>query len=259
MTDVPPTRLVDAPAPRMGARRRAVLARLRDAAGAGEPGTGDELVSVDEVAAATGLHPNTARFHLDGLVQDGLAERSAERRSTPGRRRVLYAARPERAGERSYGLLAQMLTGMVAGLEGARDAAVETGRGWGRVLARDRKPAGPAVPGPEAAVEQLRQVFDEVGFDPEVQAVADGTEPGVTEIHLRHCPFVEVARQHTEVVCSIHLGLMKGVLDEAGGAVEAESLHPFVAPGLCVARVRAQEADETRPIRTRQTSGPSSR
>ena len=34
-----------------------------------------EAIGVREIAEQTGLHPNTARFHLDTLVGEGLAER----------------------------------------------------------------------------------------------------------------------------------------------------------------------------------------
>ena len=43
-------------------------------------------LGVQEVADRTGLHPNTARFHLDGLVEAGLATREPQPRAAPGRR-----------------------------------------------------------------------------------------------------------------------------------------------------------------------------
>src|SRR5665647_3047822 len=118
--------LIDPPADvAVGARRAEVLAQLREA---------DGPLSVQQVASQTGLHVNTARFHLGGLVGDGLAERTAEERDLPGRPRILYTARTEVLGPRSYGLLAEMLTGLVASLDDAGPAAVETGRAWGRHL-----------------------------------------------------------------------------------------------------------------------------
>ena len=82
--------LVDAGSGAASAGRRAeVLARLREA---GRP------VGVAAMAELTGLHRNTARFHLDGLVGDGLAERSVEERSRPGRPQTLYTARDHAPG-----------------------------------------------------------------------------------------------------------------------------------------------------------------
>ena len=64
-----------------------------------------------EVAPRMGLHPNTARFHLEALVEAGLAVRKTEDRETPGRPRIGYrAAADGPGGRRRYRLLAEMLT-----------------------------------------------------------------------------------------------------------------------------------------------------
>jgi predicted ArsR family transcriptional regulator len=39
------------------------------------------------------------------------------------------------------------------------------------------------------------------------------------------------------VVCPVHLGLMRGVLESAGAAVTVDRLDPFVHPDLCVAHL----------------------
>src|ERR1019366_9382343 len=67
----------------LGQRRADVLALLR---AAGSP------VGVREVAGQTGLHPNTARFHLDALVDAGLATRAPRARAVPGRPSMAYQA-----------------------------------------------------------------------------------------------------------------------------------------------------------------------
>ncbi len=73
-------------------------------------------LGVQDIATRTGLHPNTARFHLDGLVDDGYAERATEDRDQPGRPRAVYraVAGHAAAGRRSYRLLAEILTTLVA-------------------------------------------------------------------------------------------------------------------------------------------------
>lgn len=219
--------LTDAPTDvSLGARRAEVLQRLRDSATA---------LSVAQVAEITGLHVNTARFHLDGLVSEGLADRTAEERDTPGRPRMLYAARAETSGPRSFGLLAEMLTGLVASLDGAGEAAVEAGRAWGRHLVE--RPAPSQQVDREEATARLHRVLEAIGFRPEVRPAGEGAE-----VRLRHCPFREVAERHTDVVCAIHLGLMQGALSELRAPLDAESLEPFVTPNLCVARLRAVPA-----------------
>lgn len=208
----------------LGRRRQDVLDCLRDAA---------EPVSVADVAARTRMHVNTARFHLDGLVADGLAVRESEERDVPGRPRILYSSTGPAAGPRSFRLLAEMLTGLVNGLADARPAALEAGRSWGRHLV-DRPAPSERVDAQEATA-RLVQVLSDVGFRPEPRPGAEG---GPHEVLLHHCPFREVAERHPDVVCGLHLGLMQGALDELRAPVESPALDPFVTPQLCVAHLR---------------------
>jgi predicted ArsR family transcriptional regulator len=221
------TMLTDEPAPvPAGSRRAEVLGLLRSA---------DLPMSAAEVAQATGLHLNTARFHLDGLVEDDLVERAAEPREQPGRPRILYAAHGPVPGPRSYALLAEMLTGLVATLRDAGPAAVDAGRAWGSHLVER---AAPSERVDEAeAVARLNRVLEGIGFRPESRRSKNGTE-----VRLHHCPFREVAEKHTDVVCAIHLGLMKGALEELHAPLDATSLQPFVAPHLCVASLQPTKA-----------------
>lgn len=217
--------LTDAPtAVVIGGRRAEVLARLREA---GRP------CNVTEVAEVTGLHVNTARFHLDALVEDGLAERTSEPREVPGRPRILYRACGQVPGPRSYALLAEMLTGLVASLKEAGPASVEAGRAWGRHLVERSAPSERLDA--KEAVDRLNRVLDAIGFQPETRTTREGTE-----VRLHHCPFREVAENHTDVVCAIHMGLMQGALEELHAPVEATSLEPFATANLCVARLQKQ-------------------
>lgn len=217
--------LVDGTAGRssLGERRARVLTLLR---------TRGVPLGAHDVAAALGLHVNTARSHLDGLVESGLAERSTEDRAVPGRPRLLYAARPDSAvGPRSFELLAEILSGYLAAVvPDPVPAALGAGRAWGRHLADPPQPFQ-RLPA-EEATDRLRRTLDAIGFDPELVKEAAGTL-----VRLRHCPFREVAERHPDVVCSIHLGLMQGALAAMEAPLEAVRLDPFVTPGLCVAHV----------------------
>jgi predicted ArsR family transcriptional regulator len=216
LTDPRPDNAIDG-------RRADVLAMLRRA---GRP------CSAAETATATGLHLNTARFHLDALVTDGLAERHAEPRDVPGRPRILYTAGDQVPGPRSYKLLAEMLTGLVASLADAGPVAVDAGKAWGRHLVERAAPSE-RIDAAEATA-RLSRVLDAIGFQPEV-GTATKKE---TEIRLRHCPFREVAERHTDVVCAVHLGLMQGALEELHAPIQAAALEPLVTPDLCIARLR---------------------
>lgn len=210
------------PATALGETRNRVLDLLCAAA---------EPMGVQDIAERVDLHPNTARFHLDGLVDAGLAERRAEDRRRPGRPRMVYAATTSDAstGRRSYRLLAEMLTGLIAETLPEPGRAAETaGEAWGRYLAERPSPSQRV----DAAdgVRRLSTVLAESGFAPGV--VENLTRP---VIPLRHCPFREVAERHRDVVCSLHLGLIRGVLAEVRAPLAAERLEPFVEPSLCLA------------------------
>jgi predicted ArsR family transcriptional regulator len=220
----------------LGESRLRVLTLLQDA---GRP------LGVAEVADATGLHANTARFHLDGLADTGLVDRTTESREQPGRPRALYNARPgsARGGQRSYRLLAEILTDYLAS-RAARPAkeALEAGLRWGRNLAKApvgsrRRRAADAA----SATRQLVAMLDDVGFMPEARIVQHERQ-----ILLRHCPFREAAIEHQDVVCAVHLGLMQGMLGELDAPIVAERLDPFVEPSLCVAHLRAKDGAHLR-------------
>lgn len=217
----PPTLADPPPESSAGTRRTDVLTLLRRT---------DRPLSVTEVAKAVDVHVNTARFHLDGLVEEGLAERASEPRDTRGRPRILYTSEGAPPGPRSYELLAEMVTGLVATLDDAGSTSVELGKKWGRRLVERRVP-GERVDVPEA-VARLDDLLEQVGFRPETHPGEEGVE-----IRLHHCPFREVAQQHADVVCAIHLGLMQGALDELGAPIATTSLEPFVTPRMCLARV----------------------
>lgn len=188
---------------------------------------------VRELGRRLGLHVNTVRWHLGLLGDAGLVESRPAANGRPGRPRMLYALRPgvERpAGRDEHRLLATVLTGAVAGVPDGEQRAEEAGRAWGRYLVR--RPSPLARIGAEEAVAEVARLLDEEGF---------AAEPHDTEIHMRRCPFHELAETNPGVVCSVHRGLMAGALEELGSDLEVEGLDVFVRPDLCVARLDRME------------------
>ncbi len=213
----------DAAAP-LGQSRARVLDFLRAA---------DSPLGVQEVAEQMGLHPNTARFHLDALTDAGLAIREPLPRATPGRPSMAYRAADGGgpAGQRHYRLLAEMLTSLVAGMmPDPREAAVQAGQEWGRFLTE--QPAPYQRPDAAHAVERLSATLASLGFAP--QAVADGAH---YRLRLLQCPFREVAEGHQDVVCGLHLGLMQGALAQMRAPLAADKLQPFAEPSVCIAHL----------------------
>ena len=233
--------LADGPGPPLGQRRADVLDALRSASAP---------LRVQEVARRTGVHANTARFHLDALVDAGLATREVLARAAPGRPSFGYAAAGQgpAAGHRQYRLLAEMLSSLIEGLlPDPGQAAAEAGREWGRYLTE--RPAPYQRISADEAVSRLLAVLAGVGFAPETgRRVAAETGPdiaaetGPPEVRLRRCPFREVAEHRQDVVCQLHLGLMQGVLDQLRAPVTATRIQPFAEPSLCIAELAARPA-----------------
>lgn len=201
--------------------RRRLLAILR---GAGEP------LDAQELAKATGQHVTTVRFHLDVLTKDSMVRQVQQPPRGRGRPRIGYAAVQHSVGYRD---LAEVLADQLGSDPKRRlDAAVTAGRTWGATLDE----GGGEIGTLDAAKELVMTVMSELGFAPERDATTTDEQNAV--IRMTACPLRDLARTHSEVVCGVHLGLIREVLDRNGtrGAVNA-SLHPFVEPELCVARL----------------------
>jgi predicted ArsR family transcriptional regulator len=221
--------------PALGQSRAYVLELLRAA---------DQSLGVRDIAQRTGLHQNTARFHLEALVEAGFATRETQDRETPGRPRVGYRATARASagpGRRRYRLLAEMLATLIAAaMPEPGAAAEEAGREWGEYLTKQPAPYQRFTA--DEALAKLTSTLSDLGFAPELTAGGDG---GGYRVNLRQCPFREVAQEHGQVICGLHLGLMRGALGRMRAPVTADRLDPFVAPGLCVARLTVSELFST--------------
>ena len=197
----------------------------------------DQPLDVQELASACGLHITTVRFHLDVLTHAGLVRGHTSRSGTRGRPRLRYtpASRTAGAGDRTgYELLAEILAAHWAGDRDERAHRAEQA-GWAWAA-----PPGPAS-GPTATVATLatvgvnvNAVFAELGIDPELASEGEDLR-----FRLHACPFQAIAERHPEVVCSIHLGLLRRAIAEVGAPPVAVNLQPFVQPHLCVADISA--------------------
>lgn len=165
-------------------------------------------LSTSDIAQTLQLHVNTVRPHLERMREVGLLEVTTEARRGVGRPQHLYALAPDAP---SFGLepppfplLARLLVRLADEAGVGADEAVEVGREHG--LLRAGSASGDAL---DALV--LDQSL--LGFDPE--RVDD--DAGAT-IAFGHCPYGELARQHSELVCGLHCGMVEGLVDGIGGA-----------------------------------------
>ena len=77
---------------------------------------------------------------------------------------------------------------------------------------------------PARAVVQL---LDGLGFAPQPDARH-------VVVRLTRCPLLEAARRHPEIVCGVHLGIVRGALEVYGGEAERADLLAFSEPGACL-------------------------
>lgn len=189
-------------------------------------------VDAHALAADLGLHLTTVRSHLHKLVEAGLVDVEPEERDTPGRPKLLYRADQDHGPPEDttgYRLLSQILASHLAGTsQSPTDEAIAAGHAWGQYLT-DRPPPF-AQPSTDDARAHVVDLLDRLGFDPQVT-------DGEGRIALRHCPFLNLAREHPEVVCSIHLGLMRGALETNRAPSSDVSLEPFAEPAACIAHL----------------------
>ncbi|HJA62039.1 MAG TPA: hypothetical protein H9788_13210, partial [Candidatus Brevibacterium intestinavium] len=50
---------------------------------------------------------------------------------------------------------------------------------------------------------------------------------------LTRCPLLEAAHEHPDIVCGVHLGLVRGALEVFGDPAAESELEPFSEPGAC--------------------------
>ncbi|PLV53908.1 transcriptional regulator [Mycobacterium tuberculosis variant microti OV254] len=191
-----------------------------------------EPLTILAIADALGVHPNTVRFHLDSLVGAGQVEQVGPGRKGPGRPPLMFRAvrQMDRGGTRHYQVLAEILTAALAGEKDPGAKAMAAGRAWGLQL--DPAAASEAPDSSERAIGRLMALLERLGFAPERRH-----ETGEQQVGLRHCPFLEIAENRSGVVCSVHLGLMQGVLQSWAAPVTVERLDAFVEPDLCLAHL----------------------
>ncbi|NMR28233.1 ArsR family transcriptional regulator [Arthrobacter sp. SF27] len=229
----------------MSSARAALLQRLRD-----QP----EACTVEKLSTDTGQHQNTIREHLEALVEAGLARRMTAARGSRGRPARLYQAVPEESQATAYAALATILASHIANSSTQpRAEGISVGELWARQLERDGPPSGTDHPmdGTDGLSARRRTValLESVGFGVDVDA-------SWSAVRLTRCPLLQAARQTPHVVCSVHLGMVRGLLAQLGEDPDQAQLIPFAEPGACILRLghprqgpeeMDQQADPTGP------------
>jgi predicted ArsR family transcriptional regulator len=186
------------------ARLFALLAELRRPAG------------TEELADRLQRHPNGVRAHLERLRGAGLVERERPRHG-PGRPRDLWSvaptARPGGAAPTAYGDLGQWLAAAIP----AGGASLRRVEATGREVGRRLGAGGGAVP----AERRLHATLAAMGFEP-----ARESRPGRLTYRLDNCPYRRAVTTNQPVVCTLHRGITRGLLDAIAPDTVLEDFVP---------------------------------
>jgi predicted ArsR family transcriptional regulator len=201
----------------------------------------DEL-SRDGAAEALELARSVAAFHLDKLVDAGLADVRFERltgRSGPGAGRTAKVYRrsdteigvslPERRYDLAGGLLAEAVERSSRDGEPVARALRRAASEVGRRIGEAARVAVGRRSGRAKRRDAVVGMLERHGYEPHLRG---------GEIVLTNCPFHALAEQHRDLVCGMNLELLSGVIDGADGADVLEArLAP--QPGYCCVRMKA--------------------
>lgn len=212
--------------------------------GAGQP------ISSAEVAKTLKLHPNTAREHLDALLNDGLVTTVPMRTGKRGRPTLLYSVTtldPNQILSTYLDVITATAISLAEGSDGVAQA-IAVGKNWagltcpqpaqtgfqgtsGAVAPSAVSSAEAASPADEAnmtqrlenAIAQLRPIFTVMGFAPELAK---------NKLVLHSCPFAKGGWPHP-LVCIIHEAYIAELLTRSSDVRVVSSaelkLHPQLA------------------------------
>jgi|SRR5215207_3418995 len=174
-------------------RRRlfALLSELGDAA------------STNELAGRLALHPNGVRAHLQRMRDAGLVtqRRVAQPR---GRPRDEWAIAPTARPGGNAPRADRALAGWLARAIPATRARLREVEAAGRRVGHELAPT--ATTSPEQAIGD---VLAALGFQPRL----DLRLGGHLTCRLDNCPYRDAVRANQEVICTLHRGLTRGLLD----------------------------------------------
>jgi predicted ArsR family transcriptional regulator len=172
--------------------------------------------STEELAKQLSLHVNGVRRQLERMREAGLLTRT-RRPQGRGRPRDLWAiasgADPGGERPRAYSDLAGWLASAIAPRPGRLREVERTGREIGRALA-------PATT--DGSAEAFEHVLSALGFQPQLEV---GPEGDVC-CELGNCPYADAVRENQPVVCTLHKGLTRGLLDQLSPSARLTGFVP---------------------------------
>jgi predicted ArsR family transcriptional regulator len=206
------------------ARLFGVLSELRRPAG------------TQELAERLALHPNGVRVHLERLRKAGMVARERTRQAR-GRPRDMWSiapgARPGGDPPSAYLDLGRWLARVIT----ARRSSLRAVEATGREIGHDLAPEGGAC----SAEERMYAALVSLGFQPKREV----DPAGRLTYRLCNCPYRDAVRESQQIVCTLHRGMTRGLLDAVSPETKLAAFVPRdpYAAG-CEIELRGELADE---------------
>ncbi len=195
--------------------------------------------STGELATELTLHPSGVRVHLERLEDAGLIAR--QRVPQPrGRPRdgwsVSPDARPGGEPPDAYTQLARWLARSTPARPARLREIERAGRELGGELPGDHTGSPPE--------EALGRALAALGFAPQ----RERQEAGRVVYRLRNCPYREAVRANQPVVCALHRGITRGLLDGLDAPARLTRFIPEDPDAAgCVVEVEGLEQASMKP------------
>lgn len=172
--------------------------------------------TIAELCAGTGLHQNTVRGHLNKLLEGGYIVEETEQRTTRGRPRMFYSA----------------ATGAPDASSAVAREKVNQAARRGDLMRRVMPPTASRL-GIDAThqLDALTEHLEESGFEPVI-------DDSALTVDLSACPHVAQRTADDRTRCAVHLGLIQGVLTEAGGPLVADCVRASATQIECTVQLR---------------------
>jgi predicted ArsR family transcriptional regulator len=171
------------------------------------------------IARRLRLHPNGVRLQLQRLEGSGLVQREQAREGV-GRPRDLWRLAPRAIAEADlphtgWAMARSLARAIPATPERLREVEA-AGVQMGHELAGELD----AVADPDPR-EALDHALGALGFEP--RRADDGDRSSFV---LRTCPYAEAVRENPAVVCTLHKGVVRGVLERMAPGTELTGFVP---------------------------------
>ncbi|GAA4477488.1 hypothetical protein GCM10023190_17260 [Enteractinococcus fodinae] len=168
--------------------------------------------SLKSLAAAAGIHVNTARDHLRVLEDEGLLYRAPADTGQRGRPPMQYFPVDDSAqNQAARGRAAE------ASARGALLRRISPDLDHGDHLGHSA----------QHQLDVLYEHLDDAGMEPVIDSTA-------LTVGVRPCLYQGLLEDERPVVCSVHANLVRQQLDQVDGPLTLRRLHPFTTAHSCL-------------------------